>query len=142
MGVNEQTWQFMQQHLGYSDEEMKLFRENPRNEQVLEKTPEMMSKTIVCEVVESHGCASGHKVGDKIYLDGAGNLLSKMNPKRVCIYALSNIVPGVFAAGELIYAGVDPNKMVFRRASCFDVGVRCGGWGQIVLEIKIEDRQK
>ncbi len=142
MSVGDQTWQFMQQHLGYSDEEMKLFRENPRNERVLEKTPELMNKTIVCEVVESHGCASGHKKGDKIYLDGAGNLLSKMNPKRVCIFALSNILPGVFAAGELIYAGVDPNQMVFKRASCFDVGVRCGGWGQIVMELKIEDRRK
>jgi len=142
MSVNDQTWQFMQQHLGYSDEEMKLFRDNPRNEEVLAKAPEMMSKTIVCEVVESHGCASGHKKGDKIYLDGAGNLLSKMNPKRVCIFALSNILPGVFAAGELMYAGVDPNKMLFKRASCFDVGVRCGGWGQIVMELTVEDRQK
>ncbi len=142
MSVGDQTWQFMQQHLGYSDEEMKLFRENPRNEEVLAKAPEMMNKTIVAEVVESHGCASGHRKGDKIYFDGAGNLLSKMNPKRVCIFALTNIVPGVFAAGELMYAGVDPNKMVFNRASCFDVGVRCGGWGQIVMELTVEDRRK
>jgi uncharacterized repeat protein (TIGR04076 family) len=142
MSVSDQTWQFMQQHLGYSDEEMKLFRENPRNEEVLAKAPEMMTKTIVCEVVESHGCASGHRKGDKIYFDGAGNLLSKMNPKRVCLFALANIVPGVFAAGELMYAGVDPNQMRFKRASCFDVGVRCGGWGQIVLELRVEDRPK
>jgi len=141
MSVNDQTWQFMQQHLGYSDEEMKLFRENQRNEEVLAKTPEMMTKTIVCEVIESHGCASQHQKGDKIYFDSAGNLLSKLNPSRVCLFALSNILPGVFAVGELMYAGVDPNQMRFKRASCFDVGVRCGGWGQIVMELKVEDRQ-
>lgn len=142
MSVNDQTWQFMQHHLGYSDEEMKLFREDPRNEEILAKTPELMNKTIVLEVIKSHGCNSQHKVGDRIYFDVAGNLLTKLNPKRVCLFALANIVPGVFAAGELMYAGVDPNKMLFKRASCFDVGLRCGGWGQIVMEIKVEDRQK
>jgi len=55
MSVDENTWKFFQQHLGYSDEEMALFRTNPRNEEVLAKSPELMQKTIVAEVVESHG---------------------------------------------------------------------------------------
>lgn len=46
------------------------------------------------------------------------------------------------AANELFYAGVDPNGMRFRRVGCFDVGVRCGGWGHIVMELKMEDRRK
>jgi hypothetical protein len=25
---------------------------------------------------------------------------------------------------------------------CHDVGVRCGGWGNIVMEIKVEEREK
>jgi hypothetical protein len=32
--------------------------------------------------------------------------------------------------------------MRFRRVGCFDVGVRCGGWGHIVMELKMEDRRK
>jgi hypothetical protein len=48
----------------------------------------------------------------------------------------------IFVANELFYAGVDPNEMRFKRASCFDVGVQCGGWGQIVMEIRVEDRKK
>jgi hypothetical protein len=32
--------------------------------------------------------------------------------------------------------------MRFKRTGCFDVGVKCGGWGRIVMEIKVEDRQK
>jgi hypothetical protein len=35
---------------------------------------------------------------------------------------------------------VDPNEMRFNRVGCFDVGVRCGGWGHIALEIRVEDR--
>jgi uncharacterized repeat protein (TIGR04076 family) len=142
MAIDESAWSLFQQHFGYTDEEMKTFRENPRNEDVLSKAPGLMNKTIVAEVVESHGCNSQHKVGDKFYLDGAGNIISKLCPKRMCIYALSQLVHGVFAANELIYAGVDPNEMRFKRTGCFDVGVQCGGWGHIVMELSVEDREK
>ncbi len=40
------------------------------------------------------------------------------------------------------YAGIEPNEMRFRRAGCFDVGVQCGGWGHIVMELGVEDRDK
>ena len=137
-----QKWQIMQNRLGYSDEEIKKFRENPRNEDILSKVLELMNKTIVAEVVESHGCNSQHKVGDKFYFDSAGNLLTAMSPKRICIYALNAIVPQVFTATEFLYAGADPNEIRFKRSGCFDVGVACGGWGRIVLEISVEERKK
>ncbi|MBU7033184.1 MAG: TIGR04076 family protein [Theionarchaea archaeon] len=130
----------MRYHLGYTDEEMITFRKNPRNEDVLSKAPLLLNKTIVIEVVESHGCNSQHKVGDRFYFDGAGNLLTKLCPKKICIYALSAVEMLIFASNELLYAGVDPNEMRFKRTGCFDVGVHCGGWGHIVMEIKIEDR--
>lgn len=137
---DESQWKMMKSHLGYSDEEMKIFRENPRNEDVLSKAPELMNKTIVLTVVESHGCNSRHKVGDKFYFDGAGNLLTKLCPKKVCIYALSAATGMIFASNELVYAGIDPNEIRFKRAACFDVGVQCGGWGRIVVEFSVQDR--
>ncbi|TET16297.1 MAG: hypothetical protein E3J81_03600 [Dehalococcoidia bacterium] len=142
MKVDESVWDFFQKHVGYTDEEMKEFRENPRNEDVLSKGRALMNKTIVVEVVKSHGCNSQHKEGDKFYFDGAGNLITKLCPKRVCIYALSALHFLVFASNELFYAGVDPNEMRFKRAGCFDVGVKCGGWGNIVMEIRVEDRKR
>ena len=142
MKVDEEMWNFMQKHLGYTDEEMKKFRENPRNEDVLSKGPAMLEKTIIVEVVESHGCNTHHKVGDRFYFDGAGNLLTKLCPKRICIYALQSVAMLVFTANELFYAGVDPNEMRFKRGGCFDVGVHCGGWGHIVMEIRVEDRKR
>ena len=142
MTIDENVWKAMQQHLGYTDEEMKLFRENPRNERVMSKASELMNKTIVLEVVESHGCNSQHKVGDKFYFDGAGNLITKLNPSRICIYAMNAVSGLIFTSNEMIYAGVDPNNMCFKRCGCFDVGVKCGGWGRIVMELKVEDRKK
>lgn len=135
-------WKVMKERLGYTDEEMKVFRENPRNEDVISKAPALLNKTIVLNVVESHGCNSEHKVGDKFYFDGAGNLLTKRCPKKVCIYALSASASMIFTAGELFLAGVDPNEMRFKRAACFDVGVQCGGWGRIVLELSVQDRSE
>ena len=35
----------------------------------------------------------------------------------------------------------DPNEMLFKRAGCFDVGLQCGGWGRVVMEIGVEDRK-
>jgi len=139
--MNKEVWKSIQNHLGYNDEEMKKFKENPRNEDVLSKAPALMNKTIIAEIVESHGCNSQHKVGDKFFFDGAGNLLTNLCPKKICIYALNSIGGLIFASNELFYAGVDPNEMRFRRAGCFDVGVKCGGWGHIVMEIRIEGRK-
>jgi len=141
MKMNEEIWKSFQKHLGYTDEEMKKFRANPRNEDVLSKAPALMDKTIIVEVAESHGCNSQHKVGDKFYFDGAGNLITKLCPKTICVYALSSIAPLIFTSNELFYAGVDPNEMRFKRTGCFDVGVQCGGWGHIVMELRVEDRK-
>ena len=147
MSVKEKVWsvakwKIMQTHLGYTDEEMKTFREDPRNEDVLSKAPSLMKKTMVLEVVESHGCNSQHKVGDKFRFDGAGNLLTKLSPKKVCVYALSAAAPMIYAANELFYAGADPNGMRFKRAACMDVGVQCGGWGRVVMELSFVDKDR
>lgn len=145
MGIRDMTWsaiqwRTMKSHLGYDDEEMETFRKDPRNADVLSKVPELIGKTIRIKVVDSHGCNSQHKVGDTFYFDGAGNLLTKLCPKRVCIYALQAAASMIFASNELLYAGVDPNEMRFKRAGCFDVGIQCGGWGRIVLELEVVDR--
>ncbi|MEW6586296.1 MAG: hypothetical protein AB1442_11885 [Nitrospirota bacterium] len=129
MKADDRIWRIIQKRLGYSDTEMQIFRENPRNKDVISKAAVLMNKVIVLEVVESHGCNSRHRVGDKFYFDGAGNLLTDLSPKRICVFALSNAAMMIFAVSEMIYAGVDPNTMRFKRTNCFDVGLQCGGWG-------------
>ena len=139
---NEEVIKFMQAHLGYNDAEAKLFGDNPRNADVVSKSAALMNKTIVFEVVESQGCNSHHKIGDKFYFDSAGNLITKLNPKKICCFALQPMAALIFGVHELFYAGVDPNEMRFKHTGCFDVGVACGGWGHIVIELKVEDRKK
>lgn len=140
MELNQELWGFIQEHLGYSAAELEQFKSNPSNLQVLAKTAALSQKTIVFEVTDSHGCNSRHLVGERFVFDGAGNLISKRNPSRVCIFALHSMAALIYGAQELFYADVDPNQACFKRVGCHDVGVRCGGWGHIVMEIKLEDR--
>jgi hypothetical protein len=58
---------------------------------------------------------------------------------RIVLSAASTLI---FAANELLYAGVDPNEMRFNRAGCTDVGLKCGGWGRVVVELGVEDREQ
>lgn len=141
MEITNDVWKFFQEHLGYSEEDMKIFREDPRNEHVIKRSMALMNKTVVAEVVESHGCNSQHKVGDTFQLDAFGNLISKKCPKRMCLLALHALTPAVSVISELLAAGVDPNEMPFNRIGCPDVGLNCGGWGRIVLEVKVQERQ-
>ncbi len=131
----------MQEALEFSDEEMKQLLDNPKNVQILNKSPELMNKTIVVEVTKSHGCASQHRVGEKFYFTGDGNLLTKLCPSRMCMSALSAAGGLVGNAVTFMFAGRDANEMLFTTAGCSDVGLQCGGWGNIVMNVRVEDRK-
>ena len=136
---NRLKWGLLKKRLGYTDDEMALFKSNARNEEVVDKGIELERRKIIMKVVESHGCNSRHKTGDEFVFDGAGNLLTKESPEKICIYALNACTAMIFSSNELFYAGVDPNEMRFKRAGCFDVGVQCGGWGSVVLEMSMTE---
>jgi hypothetical protein len=138
--IPDDLWPLIQHHLGYTDEEMAMFRRDPRNHRVLAAAGSMREKTIVFEVVESRGCNSRHIAGTRFFFTGDGNLITRMAPSRVCAFAMPVMTQAIFGIQELWYAGVDPNRLSFRRGGCFDVGVRCGGWGHIILEASVVDR--
>ena len=142
MQVDKDTWDMFQKHLKYSDTEMQQFMGNPVNAVVINKSEQIANKTIVAEVVAARGCNSQHKVGDRFFFDGSGNLLTKLGPKRICIYILQPMAQIIYGISELAYAGVDPDSLKFRYAGCFDVGVEHCGWGRVIVKVSVEDREK
>ena len=82
MEIDGRKWKIIQRHLGYSDEEMTVFKQDLRHTDVITKSSDLSAKNIILEVVESHGCNSRHKVGDKFYFDAFGNLLTEKCPKK------------------------------------------------------------
>ena len=132
-------WKIVQKRLKYDDGQIEEFKKNPRNAAVLGKGEELAKIKFKITVIDAHGCNSRHKKGDTFYLDGHGNLILASSPDKICIYALSALSTLVFTAQELIYAGIDPNEMRFNRVGCIDVGLNCGGWGKVVLQLNVED---
>jgi hypothetical protein len=142
MKIDERVWKIMQKRLGYSGDELALFKADPRNADVISRGAGLSDKHIILEMVESHGCYSRHQVGDRFIFDAFGNLLTGLCPEEVYAYSLNSALMMVFAASEMLYAGVDPNEIRFKRTGCFDVGLQCGGWGRVVLELRVEDRDR
>jgi len=139
--IPEALWQLMQARLGYNDDEMKKFRENPRNQMIMRRSGDLLNKTVVFEVIESHSCNIEHKAGDKFYFSGEGYMLAHKGPKKVCPYILPAMARMMWVIQERIYEGLDP-KPWFCHGHCDDVGIDCGGWGRVVFEAKVIDREK
>ena len=140
--VPEEFLKLIQQHLGYSDQEMGRFKDNPNlvKMAMFFASPEVRSKTLVFEVVKSHGCSEGMKVGDKLYFKGCG-LLDVQRSSPWCAFALSHISTFAYTAQNLILQGVDPNKVYSAYSSCLDCGSEFGV-GQVAIKAYIiEDNQ-
>jgi uncharacterized repeat protein (TIGR04076 family) len=128
----------LKKKLGYTDEEMELFKNRDRNREIVARSPGLLKKRLILEVVESHGCNSQHAKGDRFVFDAFGNLDTRQCPDQVCLFLLAGAQNLVYAGMELLLAGADPNKMGFNRTGCVDVGLECGGWGRVVVEIQAE----
>ena len=137
----EKLWKALQRHLGYNDEELKVFRSSPKNVKMVEQTPQFMTHKIIAEVIKSKGCHSQLKVGDRIVMNGNGQLIRDECPEKICIWALAPLCGCVSAVFERFVEQLDPNDLAFNVVGCQDVGLECGGWGQIVMKILVEGPQ-
>jgi uncharacterized repeat protein (TIGR04076 family) len=136
----QQVLETIKQHLGYTDAEMEMWKSNPKNMELLTsgRMAEFGKYRVVAEVIKSQGCAMSHKVGDKLIFSGMGGFEGKEPAGPVCISAIGPVIPLVLGVLNNVAAGNDPQNMAFNRIKCYDVGVENGGWGEILMEIKVE----
>ncbi len=140
MSNNDATLDFAQAYLDYSDEQMDFFKNNPRNMEILPKMAQLMNTDFIFEVVDAHGCLCQHKAGQKIIINGDNSISKNQGPEKVCIYLLHTLTMIIFSAQELIYAGLDPNQIKFKKLGCFDTGVKCGGVGNVIVEFSSNNK--
>lgn len=128
--------------VGYSAEDLEHFSEkDPRIRHIERLSQAARDYSIQATVVSARHCNSGYRVGNTFLLDADGNILSKLSPKRLCIYAMAQLVVPVALINERLSEGLDPNELHFmRRVRCPDVGVNCGGYGEVTLEVKAVPR--
>lgn len=128
-------WEAFRKSIGYTPEELEAFRSRPNNVYVVENAHRLDRWVIVAEVIESHGCAAGHKVGDRLYFSPHGVLETEKGPSRICVQAIPALASAVAVFQERIIAGLSPDPYLFRQVGCVDVGVACGGWGHIAFRL-------
>jgi len=132
------------QRLGYNDSEMKLLEEGGhriRHVRRLAKAAALYS--IEAEVVKSRHCNSKHETGQKIILDVDGNFITKLCPKRMCVYLISQLTLPVAMINERLGEGLEPNDFHFMRyVKCPDAGVECLGFGEVLMKVNVIPRVK
>jgi uncharacterized repeat protein (TIGR04076 family) len=142
MATDETTLEAFKHMLGYSDEEFAEWKSVPRNLRLAENMEEFAKYRVVVEVLKSHGCVMGHKAGDKFYFSGNGALLCSEGPSHICAGALAPLMTFAWRVVDKIGAGLDPMKYAFNRVGCVDVGLENGGWGEILMEVRVEKTEE
>jgi len=129
--------------VGYNEIEMEKFKEGGhRVRQIKNLSQAAQLHTIEAEVVQSKGCNSGYQIGDKLIMDVDGNFISKLCPKRLCVYLVSQLIIPVALINERLSEGLDPNQFHFmHEVRCPDVGIDCSGYGEVMLRVQVVPRQ-
>ena len=134
----EEIWRRFQKHMGYTDQEMEIFRSDPERVKMVTQTPEFVKCKVIAEVIESHGCHAGHKVGDRFVMTAGGQLIAEESPKRMCMFALGPVSHTLPAIYERLVTKSDPHFERSQIVQCLDVGLDKGGWGKILMKVYLE----
>jgi hypothetical protein len=137
----EFDWKGFQKHMGFSDEELKAWKNNPAKNIGIQKmcSEEVQNKWMIVEVIKSHGCANGLQPGDKLYFKGLGNL----DPQRSahwCGHNFMHIPVFQDTAHNLLMQGKDPNDLYPNVFSCVDTTCKYG-WGYVENKAYIVDEK-
>ena len=130
------------QRVGYTESESELFLEGGHRVRQVQRLSEASAKySIQAEVVSANHCNSGHTVGQTFILDVDGSFISKLCPKRMCVYLISQLVIPVALINERLSEGLEPNDFHFMHyVRCPDAGVACYGYGEVMLKIHVVPR--
>jgi len=130
--------------VGYTEADFKHFESgDPRLRQMERLGRAAARYSIAVEVVKARNCNSGYREGDKFILDVDGNFITRFCPSRLCVYAVSQLTVPVALINERLSEDLDPNQFHFmHQVGCLDVGVACGGYGEVRFEVKVVPRVK
>ncbi len=128
------NWAKFQEGVGYTDEEMETFKADPHRRRAAQALVEANRKTIVAEVIESHGCAAGLRLGDTLEVSGAGLVKSS----NTCLWDLTPLAIHAAMTYDRVMEGLDPNDMWWKHYSCQDAGYCNGSWGRVTFKVSVK----
>jgi len=142
--ANEEVIGRYVKRVGYTESEIEKFHEGGHRTRQVSRISKAAGKySIMAEVVESKNCNSGHTKGQTLILDVDGNFITKLCPKKMCVYLVSQLTVPVALINERLSEGHDPNDFHFMRyVRCPDAGVECLGYGEVMLKVQTILRAK
>ncbi len=134
----ERRWKRYQELLGYTDEELAIFRSFPQNRKAIEDSPDMVKYDYVFDIIEARNCIAEYKVGDYFRVDPFGFLMKEECPKNLCTGAIFGFKPLIGYAWQAL---MDGSQYLFHRTiRCPDVGVEREGSGEITMKLYLVPR--
>ena len=130
----EKRWKRFQEDLGYTDQELSIYRSFPKNVKTMEEAPAFAKYNMMIEVIEARNCMAGYKVGDTFLIDSSGCLITDQCPPRLCAAAVWAFKPLIDRIWEAFYHG--GTDCFHDTVRCPDVGVELGGGGEITLRAR------
>lgn len=130
------------QRVGYTESEVEMFHEGGHRVRQVKRLSQVASKySIQAKVASAKNCNSGHRIGQTFILDVDGNFVSKLCPKKMCVYLISQFIIPVALINERLSEGLEPNDFHFMRyVRCPDAGVECYGYGEVMLKVQVVPR--
>lgn len=144
MILENKTIQRYSKIVGYSDTELEKFKEGGHRIRHVNRLAEVAPfYSIEAKVISSKNCIARYKTDDRFILDIDGCFISKLCPKRMCVYLVSQLTVPVALINERLSEGLDPNDFHFMKyVRCPDVGVDCAGYGEVMLSVKVIPRKE
>jgi len=132
------------QRVGYTKSQIDAFHEGGHRIRHVERLSEAAPHySIEAEIVDARHCNSGHKIGQKLILDMDGNFITKLCPKKMCVYLISQLTIPVALINERLSEALDPGHFHFMRTvRCLDTGVECQGYGEVMMKVRVIPRVK
>jgi uncharacterized repeat protein (TIGR04076 family) len=132
------------ERVGYTAADLAHFQPGDPRVRQMERLGRAAARySIQVQVVKARHCNSGYQEGDTFILDVDGNFIPKFCPPRLCVYAVSQMAVPVALINERLSEGLDPNRFHFmHQVRCLDVGVHCGGYGEVLFRVEVVPRVK
>lgn len=136
--VSPELIQFAKERYGASDELVK--RLSDTQWRVIKSAPGRHKHRMVAEVIESRTCSAEHKRGQKYVFSASGFLLPEESTvTRLCLFAIAPMLPFILIVYDRLAEGLeDPSPKGWDSVHCADVGLECGGIGQVLFRVYCE----
>ena len=121
--------------IGWTDEQIDNLSPKMLKFLKLAKTQEYK---MIAEVIRSENCSFKLKKGDKLVFGSAGILLPDESTANLCLWAIAPLLPFNYMIYDRLYEELDPNGVFPDHVKCTDVGVACGGFGEVLFKISCQ----